>query len=119
MALPFAFIGLSWVARHNLVFDFRRGRLLAVPRERALQIWERGFGTENAGPPFEVRLDPARMDEHGRPFHVVPRVEMDFHAGLELSTDYRMEGVEIPVGPEGVNDLFETLLSALAPSSCS
>ncbi len=105
-------IGVEWLSRQAARFEFTEGApaltLAAPPHAAPRPAWEE-LSADLWGAPFSVTLDPAQVEEADRPFTLMPLPGRALPEGLLPLTPYRLRGLEVPAGAEGVNVLHEAL----------
>ena len=82
--------------------------LAATPHAAPRHAWEE-LSADLWGAPFSVTLDTAQVEEPDRPFTLMPLPGRALPEGLLPLTPYRLRGLEVPAGAEGVNVLHEAL----------
>ena len=107
-------LGTEWLSLFNICFNFNARALTLTPRTRAQDsrpAWE-ALRADLYAPPLEISLDPQDYLETDRAFSVVPAYGASLPTGIWPLTQYRLKGLKVPAGVEGVNALYEALIQS-------
>ena len=116
---PFNMLGIGWLSQFGrCCFDFVHQQLHLSARTHERKVWE-GITAEHKGLPVNPLLNPKELKDTARRFQLAPtHPSQPLPPQLSPEAWYTLEGLDVPPGIEGVNVLYERLISREGGALC-
>jgi hypothetical protein len=103
-------LGTEWLSTFNAYFNFAEKRLNLMMRNQEFRPTWACLTSDIYAPMMEFIFDPNDYDQSNRTFSVMPRASAQLPDGIWPMTRYRLKGLDISAGPNGVNEFISKVM---------